>query len=44
MNKYKKIREMIRRPCNIVYPVPFMVQYYKDVVKEWGYYKRTGKS
>ena len=28
MNKYKKIREMIRRPCNIVYPVPFMVQYY----------------
>ncbi len=34
---------MIRRPCNIVYPVPFMVKYYKDVVKEWGYYKRTGK-
>ena len=43
MNKFKKISEMIRRPCNIVYPVPFMVKYYKDVVKEWGYYKRTGK-
>ena len=40
MNKFKKISEMIRRPCNIVYSVPFMVKYYKDVVKAWSYYKR----
>jgi hypothetical protein len=43
MNKFKKIREMIQQPCNVVFTVSFMVKYYKEVVEEWNYYKRTGK-
>ncbi len=43
MNEFKKIREMIQQPCNVVWRVPYTVPYYRDVVKEWGYYKRTGK-
>ena len=43
MGEFKKIKEMIQQPCNAVWRVPYRVSYYRDVVREWGYYKKTGK-
>jgi hypothetical protein len=42
IDEIKKIREMIQHPCNVVMRVPYIVKYYRDVVKEWNYYKKTG--
>ena len=33
------IREMIRKPCNIVWKVPFIVADYNDVLSEWLRYR-----
>ena len=34
-----KIRELIKRPCNIAWKVPFIIHSYKDVLTKWQSYK-----
>ena len=36
------IRSMIRKPCNVVWEVPFIVNNYREVVSAWIRYRRTG--
>ena len=35
----EKIRKLIKQPCNIVRTVPFIVNNYKDVLKQWRSFK-----
>ena len=39
MYELEKIRELIKQPCNIARTVPFIVNNYKDVLKQWHDYK-----
>jgi len=39
MYELEKIRELIKQPCNIARTVPFIVNNYKDVLKQWRSYK-----
>ena len=34
MYELEKIRELIKQPCNIARTVPFIVNNYKDVLKQ----------
>ena len=43
INELEKINELIRQPCNMVWKIPFVVNCYEDVLKEWKNYKLTGK-
>jgi len=40
MYELEKIRELIKRPCNMARTVPFIVNNYKDVLKRWRSFKR----
>ena len=40
MYELEKIRELIKQPCNMARTVPFMVNNYKDVLKQWSCYNK----
>ena len=40
MYELEKIRELIKQPCNIARTVPFIVNNYKDVLKQWNCYNK----
>ena len=40
MYELEKIRELIKQPCNIACTVPFIVNNYKDVLKQWCSFKK----
>ena len=39
IHELESIREMIRKPCNIVWKVPFIVADYNEVLLEWQKYR-----
>ena len=43
IDEIKKINELIKRPCNIAWDIPFIVNCYDDVLKEWNKYKVSGQ-
>jgi hypothetical protein len=40
MYELEKIRELIKQPCNMARTVPFMVNNYTDVLKQWSCYNK----
>ena len=40
MYELEKIREIIKHPCNIARTVPFIVNDYKEVLKQWSRYNK----
>ena len=40
MYELEKIKELIKQPCNTARAVPFMVNNYKDVLKQWRSFKK----
>ena len=41
IDEIDKINELIKRPCNIAWKIPFIVNCYDDVLKEWNKYRVT---
>jgi len=39
MYELEKIKKLIKQPCNIAWTVPFIVNNYKDVLKQWRSFK-----
>jgi hypothetical protein len=44
IQELNRIKEIFKRPCNIIYKVPFSVDNYKDVLFAWREYRKKGRT